>query len=129
MLHGGHVLLHWARTQHLIALSSAESELHALATCASEGLGIRNMLIEMGRQFPLQLYTDSSAARGIIQRECAGRVKHLDIKTLWMQERETAGDLAIRKRPRAGNFSDLLSHHYSDPEAERHLAGMSCIRR
>ena len=129
MLHGGHILLHWARTQHLIALSSAESELHALATCASEGLGIRNVLIEMGRQLPLNMYTDSSATRGIIQRDGPGRVKHLDIKTLWMQERETTGDLAIHKLPRAYHLSDLFTHHYSDPEAERHLAGMRCIRR
>ena len=87
------------------------------------------MLIEMGQQLPLDMYTDPSAARGIIQREGAGRVKHLDFKTLWMQEREINGDLAIHQLPRADNFSDLLTHHYSDAEAERHLAGMSCIRR
>ena len=87
------------------------------------------MAAEMGTMFPLRMFTDSSAARGIIQREGAGRVKHLDIKTLWMQERETAGDLSIHKVPRAQIFSDLLTHHYTDPEADNHFYGMSCIRR
>ena len=37
MMRGAHVISHWARTQQLIALSSAEAELNA-ATVAGQGL-------------------------------------------------------------------------------------------
>ena len=129
ILHGSHVISFWSRTQHVIALSSAESELHALSACASEGLGIKLMCMEMGIPMELNLSTDSSAARGIVQRQGAGRVKHLDIKTLWLQERENIGDFAIIKIPRIGNWSDLLTHHWSEIDGTRHLVGLNCLRR
>ena len=127
--YGKRVICHWSRTQHVISLSSAEAELHGLCTCASEGLGVRNMMIEMNIGLPLQLFTDSSAARGIIQRQGAGRVKHLDIKSLWIQEREKVEDLSTHKIPRLSNWSDLLTHHWTDAEGERYLKGMNCERR
>ena len=113
----------------MISLSSAEAELHALCKCASEGLSARNMSIEMFLGLPLHISTDSSAARDIVQRQGAGKVKHLDVKTLWIQERETNGDFTCLKVPRLDNWSDLLTHHWSDAEGDRHLAGMSVIRR
>ena len=129
LLHGDHLVVHWARTQQVISLSSAEAELHALCKCASEGLAARNMSREFDHILPLCLYTDSSAARGIVQRQGAGKVKHLDVKTLWIQERESEGDLSCNKIPRLQNVSDLLTHHWSEAEGELHLTGMSVRRR
>ena len=77
----------------------------------------------------LRLLTDSSAARGIVQRAGCGKVKHLDVKSLWLQEREANGDLETVKVRRFKNLSDLLTHHYSETEANIHLARMSVERR
>ena len=129
LLRGGHLLLHWSRTQQVISLSSAEAELHAICKCASEGLAIANMSSEMLMTLPLKLLTDSSAARGIVQRQGTGKVKHLDIKTLWVQERETNNDFSIVKVPRLENWSDLFTHHWSDVEGENHMIGMNVERR
>ena len=78
---------------------------------------------------PLRLLTDSSAARGIIQRQGCGKVKHLDVEALWIQERETLGDLTVVKVPRLENASDILTHHYTEAEAELHLSRLSVERR
>ena len=78
---------------------------------------------------PLQLLTNASAARGIVQRQGCGKVKHLDVKTLWIQERESNGDLSIVKIPRLQNMSDLLTHHCTEAEADAHLEGLSVERR
>ena len=48
-LHGGHVIKHYSRTQSTIALSSAESELYATVSAASEGLGLAAMCSEYGQ--------------------------------------------------------------------------------
>ena len=88
-----------------------------------------NMSDEMYMFLPLRLLTDSSAARGIIQRQGCGKVKHLDVKTLWIQERESIGDLTVVKVPRLENCSDLLTHHCSEAEAVLHLARMAVERR
>ena len=126
---GTHLLTQWSRTQHVISLSSGEAELHAVCTCASEGLALRNISAEMGLDAELELLTDSSAAKGIVMRNGAGRVKHLDIKSLWIQEREARGDLRVKKVPRLANWSDLLTHHWSEQEGRRHLDGMAVHRR
>jgi hypothetical protein len=123
------LLLHWSRTQQVVSLSSAEAELHGLCKAASEGLAAMHMSDEMYMYLPLRLLTDSSAARGIVQRQGCGKVKHLDIKSLWIQERESVGDLSVVKVPRLENCSDLLTHHWSEAEAELHLTRMSVERR
>ena len=126
---GGHLLGHWSRTQQVVSLSSAEAELHALCKCASEGLAARNMTLEMNMGLPLRLLTDASAARGIVMRQGAGKVKHLDVKTLWIQERQSTGNLSVAKIPRAANWSDILTHHWHDSEGVQHLEGMNVLRR
>ena len=88
-----------------------------------------NMSDEMYQYLPLRLLTDSSAARGIIQRQGCGKVKHLDVKSLWIQERESVGDLTVIKIPRLENCSDLLTHHCTEAEAELHLSRLSAERR
>ena len=105
LMAGMHLLTQWSRTQHVISLSSAEAELHALCTCATEGLALRNICVEMGLEVYFELLTDSSAAKGIVMRQGAGKVKHLDIKSLWIQERESVGDLKVLKVPRLENWS------------------------
>ena len=77
----------------------------------------------------LMIKTDASAAKGVIQRQGAGRVKHLSVKQLWVQERESAGELEIVKIPRAINVADLLTHHWSETEGRVMLGLMSVERR
>ena len=86
------------------------------------------MSIEFYTPLPLILYTDISAATGIIQRQGCGKVKHLDVKSLWLQERESTADLEVIKVPRLENCSDLLTHHYTEAEADLHLSRM-CVER
>ena len=78
---------------------------------------------------PLRVLTDSSAARGIVQRQGVGKVKHLDIKSLWLQEREAVGDISCVKVPRLLNWSDLMTHNWSEAEGDKHMDGMCVDRR
>ena len=119
----------WSRTQQVISLSSAEAELHGLTKCASEGLAAKKMAEECFINIPMRLLTDSSAAKGIIMRNGVGKVKHLEVKCLWVQERESAGDFVCIKVPRLENCSDLLTHHYSESEARLHLTRMGLVLR
>ena len=58
----------------------------------------------------LELRTDASAARGVILRQRVGKVRHLQVKQLWLQENVAAGELTIVKIPRVDNCSDALTH-------------------
>ena len=108
MLRGCHVIAHWSRTQQLIALSSAEAELNAAVKAAQEGLGIAHLEEEFGRWIVVQLYGDSSANHGMIARQGAGKVKHLTVRQLWLQQQSELGQCLHFKIPRAVNVSDML---------------------
>ena len=128
LLRGRHLVCHWSRTQQNIALSSAEAELNGICKASAEGLGAVYMARELGEDIGLEVLTDSSAARGVIQRSGSGRIKHLQVKQLWVQERESRDELVISKLPREHNVADLLTHHYSESEWQS-LSDYFCIER
>ena len=87
---GGHLVKSWSRTQDSVTLSSAEAELVALGKLAMETLGIRSMC----REWELTqdghastLYADASAALSIAKRQGAGKMRHINVKSLWLQEK------------------------------------------
>ena len=128
-MHGSHALGHWSRTQQTVALSSAEAELNGLCKAAAEGLGVRNMTAEFLTPIALELHTDASAAKGVVARQGAGRIKHLEVRQLWVQEKERSGDLSVKKIPRKENSADLFTHHVSEPSLCEVLSNLNIVRR
>ena len=55
----------------------------------------------------MNLYLDSSAARGIITRQGVGRVKHLQIRTLFLQELHKQGTLSVHPVGTKENTADI----------------------
>ena len=86
-----HLVKSWSRTQDSVTLSSAEAELVALGKLAMETLGIRSMCREWRLTSEDQastLYADASAALSIAKRQRAGNMLHINVKILWLQEKE-----------------------------------------
>ena len=113
IFHGAHLVQHWSRTQSTIALSSAEAELNAILKMGQEMLGIRELLKEMGVHKELVINCDSSAVKGILSRRGSGKVKHLEVRQLWLQERIGRKEIALEKIPRSQNIGDALTHHWT----------------
>ena len=128
-MRGQHCLLHWSRTQQVISLSSAEAELNASITAGCEGLLIKHMTEELGLKYNLKILGDSSANSGIVHRSGTGRIKHLSIRQLWLQEKVGNAELEFEKIPRARNVSDTQTHHWTKEEARVHFANMHAERR
>ena len=82
----GHVLMAWSKTQAVIALGSAESELYGMVKASSETLGIMALLGEWGYKVNAEVKGDASAALGIIARKGLGKVRHIDVSHLWLQQ-------------------------------------------
>ena len=98
----------YSRTQKSIALSSAEAEYMALTGAASEGIGLHAATRFLtGKRVQLKAYTDSSACRGITNRQGVGRVKHLQIRLLWLQAAIREGKLTVHAVGTKENTADL----------------------
>ena len=87
----------WSSTQQSIALSSGESELYGICNGSARILWTAHLLKEMGFHMKAVVATDSSAAKGVSSRLGAGRIRHLETRCLWIQERVRAKELEIRK--------------------------------
>ena len=101
-----------------------EAELYAFVKASCEGLGLQNVLIELGGKANLEVCTDSSAAKGAAVKICTGRMKHVNLNKLWIQERASRHEILFRKIPREGNTADLMTHHWNAQEGARHLGGL-----
>lgn len=78
----------WSKTQNTVAQSSAESELLAVVRAATEALGCMSLAADLGLVIDTRLHVDADAAAalGILERRGIGRIRHLDVGTLWVQE-------------------------------------------
>ena len=74
-MYGGHLIHHWSSTQAAVALSSAEAELNSLIKAGNELLGMIDMASDCGNPVKAAMYTDSSAANGMVHRLGCGKVK------------------------------------------------------
>jgi hypothetical protein len=103
-------LLSWARTQASIALSSAEAELYGIGTGCVEGLGLKQIITEMsGRTPTLIIETDSKSAKAGCARRGPGRMTHIELRMLAVQDWVAAKLLSIRKVCALDNSSDILT--------------------
>lgn len=102
----------WSPTQPSQALPSAEAEYYGLVKAASVGLGCSALLSGLGLSLELRVWTDSSEAMGIAVRQGGGKVRHLDTKTLWVQQAVRTGRCELRKIKGTENPADLFTKHH-----------------
>ena len=106
LVHGKHTLATWSVTQAIQALSSGEAEYYALLRGAVEALGLAATAEELGFTFRWvpRLGSDSNAARGAAGRHGLGKLKHLELKFLWLQATLRQGRLVLVRQPGEENF-------------------------
>ena len=101
-------------TQHVVALSSGEAELHATGRAAAGGLQSVQLLAVGGMELKLEVLTDSMVNIGVLNRIGLGRVRHLDVKWLWTQEAVQGGRVSLKKVGTCSNVSDLTTKHHDE---------------
>lgn len=111
VIYAGVILTSWSRTQGRLALSSCEAELVALTVAGQEASFVRTMMEEIGEPTRVRLYTDSTSAHQIAERRGLGRLKHVELRWLWMQDEFRAGRLEITRVNTLVNPADLMTKH------------------
>ena len=111
----------WSSNQAVIALSSGEAEYYAALKGASAALGYQSMLRDIGIRVSVTLFTDSSAARGIIHRAGLGKLRHLETGYLWLQAAVANKRLQVRKVKGTENPADLFTKYLAAGDMWKHL--------
>ena len=114
----GGIIKSWSSTQSSIALSSGEAEYYALTKAAAEGLGIQALAADLGWSMKLRIWVDSTAAKAIAARTGLGRVRHLEVRYLWVQDALKKGKFIIEKVRGDINPGDLATKPHSVEEMQ-----------
>ena len=94
---GDHIIKAWSSTQTVIALSTGEAELYALNKASAQGLGLQSLLSDLGIDLEVRVHTDATTGRAIVTRRGLGKVRHIAVHELWMQEKVAQNQISIHK--------------------------------
>ena len=125
---GGHWIKGYSPTQQAVTLSSAEAELVATVKMTSEILGVLSMMRDLGKEARGTVWADSAAALGIIKRKGAGRMRHINVGMLWIQQKEEDKEIIFKKIKGESNPADLMTKHPSKKSLEAHMKTMRMRR-
>ena len=124
---GGHTVKAWSSNQAVIALSSGEAEYYSMVKAGSVGLGMESLLKDLGVEDlnETEIKSDASAAIGISSRIGIGKVRHIEVNQLWLQEKVAAGKFKIIKVPTADNLADALTKGVDASVLQNHVSGIN----
>ena len=124
---GSHCVKSWSTTQN-IALSSGEAELYGIVKAAAEALGMRSLLRDLGCEMSVTVKSDSSAAIGTCSRYGLGKLKHVDVRHLWIQEKVDKREIKLVKVKGTHNPADAMTKYLGRPEIDAALWRISVVR-
>lgn len=123
---GLHLIKTWSETQACVTLSSAESELLGAVKAGVEALGMQSLLQDLGTDTRMCIYMDASAALGVIQRKGVGNARHLDVGTLWLQEKQLKQIIEFKKIHGLANAGDIMTNDVRRETMEKRVAAIIC---
>ena len=92
---GKHLIKSWSSTQTVVALSSGEAEYYGMVKGASVALGLQAGLSDFDVHCSIVLKSDASAAIAIASRRGLGKVRHIEVCQLWLQDKVRRGCVQV----------------------------------
>ena len=126
-MYGKHCWKTWSVTQGAVALSSAEAEFYAMVEAVLRTKWARTVAGELGFKDTVgvvTLETDSKAAKEFVARRGLGKMRHIEIRELWLQKEVLEGKVKVVKVLGTENPADLMTKVLTKTEIEERLGRM-----
>ena len=127
-MHGSHCLKHWSSTQATLSLSTAESELHGICKGMQMGIGFKSLCKDLGLHMKIRLHSDATVAICIARRRRRrglGKLRHLDVEDLWVQEKVRDKTVEIAKILGTDNPADVFTKYVDSATLQKTLKFMN----
>ena len=121
---GSHLVKSWARNQATVATSSGEAELYAAIKGSSELLGVQSLAADFGRKITAELKVDAKATIGMLNRRGLGKLRHVEVGHLWIQNAVKDGRIKVSKVLGTENVADLMTKYLDANNIRRYMATM-----
>ena len=120
----------WSSSQGAVALSSAEAEFYGMVEGVIKAEGLISLAKELGfvdLVNVVHLGTDSTAAKNLVSRQGFGKMKHIEIKDMWLQKEVRDGKVEVNKVPGDKNPADLMIKILSTKDIQVRLDKMGLV--
>ena len=84
-------------------------------------MGMQSLFKVLGVDVEVQINTDSSTGKSVASRRGAGKIRHLDTRDRWIQERVARGDIIIEKARGEDNVADGLTKHVDKQKMDQFM--------
>ena len=113
----------------------------AMCKLAAEVIGLGSLAADLGKDLKAVLYADSSAAIAISKRRGSGKLRHINVGMLWIQEKTESGEIVVKNIKGISNPSDMMTKNvtrekidkYMQMMKQRHVSGRAseglCVKR
>jgi len=119
---GANIVHCHSRTQAVVALSSCEAELTAAVTAIAEALFLKSIFKDLSIDVQIHLLLDSKAALDHLSKLGRGKLKHIQIKSHYVQALVQQKLVRLHKVDGLLNVSDLLTKAVSSSTMRRLLS-------
>merc|ERR1711884_667627 len=92
----------------------------AVVKGTTEALGLQALPRDLGKEVKVAIRSDATAAIGIVARVGLGKVRHLSVADLWIQQAARAGKVQYSKIPGQINPADMFTKAVDRETMERH---------
>ena len=127
---GSHCIKTWSSSQGAVALSSAEAEFYGMIEGVIKAKGLISLAKELGfvdLVNVVHLGTDSTAAKSFVSRQGFGKMKHIEIRDMWLQKEVRDGKVEVSKVPGDQNPADLMTKILSTKDIQVRLDKMNLV--
>ena len=107
------------RGQAVRAQSSAEAEVYAGVMGTKEAIHVQQLLGWTAEPVRIRLRMDA-AARSVLCRQGVGRIRHMEVKVLWVQDQVKIGRVLVEKVEGVWNQADLGTKPLDEKTLTRH---------
>ena len=128
---GKHCIKTWSSTQGAIALSSAEAEFYAMVDAVLRAKWMVTVSRELGFTGlggKIVLGTDSEAAKSFVARRGLGKMRHIEVRDLWLQKEVLKGVVKVVKIKGEENPADLMTKFLNTEIIDKRLKGMGLVK-
>ena len=122
---GRHALKAYTRKQKV--KSSAEAELHAAALGVPEANRVQSMMRDLGFAVKPVLNIVAKAREHILHRQGIGKLKHIDVAYLWVQDEIRSQRLRVRRVRSEEHVADLGTKPLSKTVIAKHCLTLGYV--
>ena len=80
---------------------------------AATAMGLKSLLADLAVDLEIKVFTDATTGKAMATRRGLGKVRHIAVNELWLQEKMHDGNIKVMNIKNTFNPADLMTKHLS----------------